>query len=753
MDDMQESKFKIEGMTCAACVLRLEKVLARIPGVRSASVNLALETAVIKYEGKEVDNTLITQAVEDAGYKATPWEKIKKDDDAAAEKLKLRRELGFVLFGLLLCAPMVLPMILGGVLPVDMPPGWVQLLLAAPVQFFLGQRFYVGAFKSLKTRSATMDVLVVIGTSSAFFLSTYLLLKGQIDSSHRSHLYFESSSVVITLVLLGRFLERQARSQTASAIRALSKLRPERARVLKGQNEIVVPLNALQKGDLVVVLPGESIPVDGDVTMGQSSIDESLVTGEGLPVTKSPGDRVIGGSINGEGRLVIKATTLGAESMLAQIIKLVENAQGAKAPIQKLVDRISAVFVPIVILTAFITLIATGFIKGDWSEAILHSIAVLVIACPCALGLATPTAMIVGTGAAARAGILIRDGEILEKCREIDTVVFDKTGTLTMGRPDLKACHILRNGSLEEIKLGSSMVEWPYEHRAFIQEVSAIQSGSEHILAKAFNRFAAHFGIHIQTPEYVRAIPGKGVEATSGNQKWVIGTQRLFEEMDFSTEKFQNLVGNYEDQGYTVSYVGIYGKRSKEPEGILAFADTIRPESERCMKQLHQMGIKTVMLTGDGRKNAENLARKIGLSSFYAEKLPHEKAQVILDLKNKGYRVAMVGDGINDAPALASADVGIAMGSGTDVALQTADMTLLYSNPLLIIDGLSISRYTTRKIKQNLFWAFFYNILGIPLAAMGSLSPMVAGSAMAMSSVSVVLNSLLLRFWKPQSDR
>lgn len=744
MNGITESKFKIDGMTCASCVLRVEKLVGQVPGVVSVSVNLALENAVVKYDASKVDGKHIIAAVENGGYHAQSITDKIPTIDQAKEKKELRTEQAMILVGILLSLPMVLPMLLGSFLNLPMPPGWLQFCLAFPVQFVLGWRFYRGAWKALRTGSATMDVLVVMGTSAAFFLSTYLLLTKPLN--HHTHLYYESSSVIITLILLGRYLEKSAKNQTASAIKALGKLRPEKVRIQQGISEIYIGLDQLKVGDRVVVLAGETIPADGQIVEGVSSVDESLLTGESLPVAKKEGDLLTGGSINGEGRLVIQVRSVGSDSTLSKIIKLVEQAQGAKAPIQKLVDKISSIFVPAVLVVALTTLLLTGILTSNWEEAFISSIAVLVIACPCALGLATPTAIIVGMGAAARSGILIRDAETLEKFQKISTVVFDKTGTVTVGRPELKAFHTFGDLTTNLLDGEFSVQKWKGHGADLFNKACSIQAGSEHPLAKAILRYAQKNGLIFISSANVKSLPGKGVESIENEQVWIIGTQRLFEERNFDLTPYRELLERYQNLGFTLSFIGVAGRSI--PEGLLAFSDAVRPGAFRSIDSLKKNGINAILLTGDGQKSAQKIANEIGITTYYFEKLPQEKSEIISMLKKEGKKVAMVGDGINDAPALASADIGIAMGSGSDIAMKAADVTLLYSHPQRVFDAITIAQRTHRKIKQNLFWAFIFNMVGIPLAAFGLLNPIIAGAAMAMSSVSVVLNSLTLRSWK-----
>lgn len=723
--------FGLEGMTCASCVTRIEKVLTKMPGVKTVSVNLASEKAHVEAYSGSVQYADLFKAVSKAGYHAKPLENISDIDHEKIKERELHKEKEKVLLAAILSTPLIFPMLLEPFGIMMMLPGWFQFVLAAPVQFYLGKRFYVAAWKAVKAKAGNMDLLVALGTSAAFGLSLYHLftMQGQAHG-HSAPLYFESAAVVITLVLLGKYLEARAKRQTSMAIKALQTLRPEEARVLKNNVEVMLPISDVQLNDSVIILPGEKIPVDGKVINGESHVDESLLSGESLPVSKSINDKVIGGSINGEGRLVVETTALGAETTLARIIRLVENAQAAKAPIQRLVDKVSAVFVPVVLVIALITILAWGFISGNWEQAIINGVAVLVIACPCALGLATPTSIMVGTGLGAKAGILIKDAEALEIAHSVTMVAFDKTGTLTEGKPQLTH-YVAANVSEREL----------------LSLVSSVQKGSEHPLAKAVISKAQNLGIEFKEAKDVKAISGKGVGGFVDDVKIYIGTKRLMSELGLNTEVHEQKVSEWESTGHTVSFVS----NEKDVLGVMAFRDQIKKESKETIAKLKELGIKTVMLTGDNAGAAKTVADELGLTEFRAHVLPQDKSTIVEEYKSQGEIVAMVGDGINDAPALAAANVGIAMSTGTDVAMHTAGVTLMRGNPLLIPDAIEISRLTYKKIKQNLFWAFIYNVIGIPLAAFGLLSPVIAGAAMAMSSVSVVTNALMLRTWKPSS--
>ncbi len=732
---VQSTQLAITGMTCASCVSRVERALRRVPGVQQAEVNLATETAhVTSLDGVSPD-TLIA-AVSKAGYAAT----LAGGDDLSASAEPVRPPWstsgGPVLVAALLSAPLVLPMVgmllgqhwmLGG--------GW-QWLLATPVQFWLGARFYRAGWAALKDRSGNMDLLVALGTSAAYGLSVYSLLAASPHAGHGDGpvpLYFESSAAVITLVLLGKWLEARAKRQTLGALAALKALRPDTARVRRDGQDLDLPMAQLQHGDLLVVRPGERMPADGRIAEGQSLVDESMISGESLPQSRGPGDRVVGGSVNGEGLLLVTVTALGAESTLSRIVRLVENAQAGKAPIQRLVDRVSAVFVPVVIGVALLTLLAWGLAAGNWSQAVIHAVAVLVIACPCALGLATPAAIMVGTGTAARHGLLIKDAQALEQARGVTTVVFDKTGTLTEGRPHLGA--LLTFGGLSEADA--------------LSLAAALQQGSEHPLGRAVREAAAERGLTVPAATDTRAIAGRGIEARVQGRPLILGSRQWLVSLGTPADGLDEAAAKAHAQGMTVSWLAERQEGSAPlPLAMLAFGDRLKPESVAAVQQLRAMGLRTVMLTGDNRAAAQAVADRLGLDEVHAELLPEDKAQRVAQLRSGGAHVAMVGDGINDAPALAAADVGMAMGGGTDVAMETAGITLMRGDPRLVAQAIGLSRATVRKIRQNLFWAFVYNLLGIPLAALGLLSPVIAGAAMALSSVSVLGNALLLKRWK-----
>ncbi len=716
-------RLNIQGMTCASCVARVEKALKKLPGVVSAEVNLATETAEVKL-GREVDVPTLVAAIKKAGYSVSPGETA---SGGAAGSPSVNAWWPVALAAVL-SVPLTIPMIASLFGAEWTLPGWIQLALATPVQFWLGARFYRSGWKAVKARAGNMDLLVALGTSAGYGLSVYLLLR---HGAHgMPHLYFEASAVVITLVLLGKWLETRAKRQTTEAIRALNALRPETARLRRDGQDTEVAVSQLVHGDLVVIKPGERVPVDGVVVEGASQIDESLITGESLPVAKHEGDKVTGGSVNAEGLLVVQTTAIGAESTLARIVRLVESAQAKKAPIQRLVDKVSEVFVPVVMGIALLTLLGWGLGTGNWEAAILNAVAVLVIACPCALGLATPTAIMAGTGVAARHGILIKDAEALEVAHSIKVVAFDKTGTLTEGKPELVAAEAVGG-----------------DRAAFLTASASIQAGSEHPLARAVLDAAARDKLPLLPASEVRAVAGRGMAAVVNQRALRLGSTRFMNEMKVDLSILKKRADELEAQGRTVSWVAdVTGQPALL--GLLAFGDTVKPTAAVAIASLRAQGVRSVLLTGDNRGSAQAVGQQLGIDEIRAEVLPEDKARMVGELKAGGATVAMVGDGINDAPALAAADVGIAMSTGTDVAMHAAGITLMRGNPALVADAIDISRRTYAKIRQNLFWAFIYNLVGVPLAAFGLLSPVIAGAAMALSSVSVVTNALMLRRWK-----
>lgn len=716
----------IEGMTCASCVGRVEKALKKADWVSEATVNLATEKASVTFDSNQGSTEELISIIARAGYSAS------QNSDEEVEKhkiLELKHEKMLLIISVLLTLPLVLPM-LTHPFGIDlMPNKWVQLILATPVQFWIGARFYRSAWGAIKAQTGNMELLVAIGTTAAYGLSIYMMLK---DSTH---LYFESSAVVITLVLFGKFLESKAKSQTKEAIKALEALKPDVATVLRDGKEHKIPLTSVKRNDIIIVLPGERIPLDGIVIEGSTQVDESLLTGESLPIEKSPGGKLIGGSINGSGKISMTVTAVGSETMLARIIRMVEDAQAKKAPIQRLVDKVASYFVPAVLVISVLTFVLTGFLSGNWEVAIINAVSVLVIACPCALGLATPTSIMVGTGVAAKAGILIKDAEALELTHSLTIVAFDKTGTLTKGKPVVSFLEGFDISKEEALNL-----------------MAGIQSGSEHPLAKAVIQKAEAEKISYEQATEVKAIVGKGVQGKIGNKDYLIGSKKMVIEYNLLSSEIESLITLREKEGESISF--LIDLSDKKLLGIVAFSDELKENSKHTVDELHKLGVKTMILSGDNRGSVEKVAKILNIDVIEAELMPQDKSQTIRSYRTeKKEIVGMVGDGINDAPALAEANVGMAMSTGSDVAMHTSSITLMRGDPLLIPDAISISKKTYSKIKQNLFWAFIYNTIGIPLAALGYLSPVIAGAAMALSSVCVVSNSLLLRMWKPTSSK
>ncbi|AHE36919.1 heavy metal translocating P-type ATPase [Burkholderia pseudomallei] len=745
----------IAGMTCASCVGRVEKALAQVPGVARATVNLATEKATVDADADaHVDTARLIDAVKRAGYRASPAiaacapaSRVTATADAAAARpaspsaddrklAEARRERALVIASAVLTTPLALPMF-AAPFGVDAAlPAWLQLALASIVQFGFGARFYRAAWHALKARAGNMDLLVALGTSAAYGLSIWLMLR---DPGHAAHLYFEASAVIVTLVRFGKWLEARAKRQTTDAIRALNALRPDRARIVEHGVERDVPLAQVRVGTVVRVLPGERVPVDGRIEAGVTHVDESLITGESLPVPKGPGERVTAGSINGEGALTVATTAIGAEATLARIIRLVESAQAEKAPIQRLVDRVSAVFVPAIVAIAFATF-AGWLVAGAGVEtAILNAVAVLVIACPCALGLATPAAIMAGTGVAARHGVLIKDAQALELAQRARIVAFDKTGTLTQGRPTVTAFDAIGIPRGDALALAAA-VQRASAHPLARAVVAAFDADAD---ARRSSLAAAH-------ADMPRAVAGRGVEARVDARLLALGSTRWRDELGIAVpDGVARRAAALEAAGNTVSWL-MRADAPREALALVAFGDTVKPNARRAIERLAARGIRSALVTGDNRGSATAVAASLGIDEVHAQVLPDDKARVVAQLKATAGDgvVAMVGDGINDAPALAAADVGIAMATGTDVAMHTAGITLMRGDPALVADAVDISRRTYRKIQQNLFWAFVYNLVGIPLAALGWLNPMIAGAAMAFSSVSVVTNALLLRRWK-----
>lgn len=719
MADTTVETFAITGMTCANCSARVEKELKATEGVLEANVNLATEKATVQFDGNLTAENLI-QRVEAIGYGAILFDEAHKQkiqEEKAAYLRKMKRDL---ILSAVLTAPLMIAMI---AMLLGSHAGWVhflhlplvQLILVTPAQFGVGQRFYRGAYHALKTKAPNMDVLVAMGTSAAFALSVY----NGFFNPHNSDLYFESSGMIITLILLGKYLEQKAKTKTSDAIKQLMSLQAKTAMIIVAGEEKEVPIEEVQVGDILRVRPGEQIPVDGKILKGQTTIDESMLTGESLPVDKQVDDQVFGGTVNTTGSIQFSATQVGSMTVLSRIIRMVEDAQGEKAPIQQIADKISSIFVPTVLGLALLTLLATGLLTGDWQQAIVHSVSVLVIACPCALGLATPTAIMVGTGLGAKSGILIKGGGALEKIAHLTTIVLDKTGTITEGKPVVADFEAVDPQALAYL--------------------TSLEQHSEHPLAKAIY----HYGkdqVEIMPVDNFESLTGQGVTGIINGQSYFVGSKRGLKERNISFP--EDCVLALEEEGKTVMFL----TDSTKMLAMISVTDQVKASSKAAIAALHKSGIKVKMLTGDNPQTAQYIGEQVGLqaSDIVAEVLPEDKAQVVKELQSNGQSVGMVGDGINDAPALALADIGIAMGSGTDIAMETADITLMNSDLLSVEKSIHLSKLTLRKIKQNLFWAFLYNVIGIPFAALGFLNPIIAGGAMAFSSVSVLLNSLSL---------
>ncbi|TDL30471.1 copper-translocating P-type ATPase [Jeotgalibacillus sp. S-D1] len=727
----QKAEFDISGMTCAACSARIEKGLNKLEGIKEASVNLALEQATVEFIEGSVTVPDILSQVDKLGYKAKPKMENKEQEDRRIIDIKKQQRKFFV--SLLLSLPLLWTMV-GHfsftswlyVPDVFMNP-WVQMAFATPVQFIIGKSFYTGAYKALRNGSANMDVLVSLGTSAAYFYSVYLAYQSVNMLGHQMGLYFETSAVLITLIVLGKLFEAKAKGRSSEAIKKLMGLQAKNATVIRENQEIEIPLEDVQAGDLLAVRPGEKIPVDGVIAEGSSSIDESMLTGESIPVDKMPGDEVIGSTINKQGFLKVTATKVGKDTALAQIINVVEQAQGSKAPIQRQADRISGIFVPIVVGIAVLTFIVwISFASpGNFAAALEATIAVLVIACPCALGLATPTSIMAGSGRSAEAGILFKGGEHLETTQSVTTVVVDKTGTVTKGEPAVTDVKPADGFTADEL----------------LYYAGSAENGSEHPLAQAIVAGVKDRGIQVSDAAHFESVTGFGVRAVIDGKEVLVGTRNLLKQSSINTIYFEDEMTALEEAGKTAMLAAIDGK----PAGLIAVADTMKETSKKAIERLLDMEIEVIMMTGDNERTAKAVAAEAGIPKVIAGVLPEGKADEIVKLQKEGKKVAMVGDGINDAPALAVADIGMAIGTGTDVAMEAADITLIRGDLNSIADAILMSRKTMKNIKQNLFWAFGYNTLGIPIAAIGLLAPWVAGAAMAFSSVSVVLNALRLQ--------
>ncbi|SCM96534.1 Heavy metal translocating P-type ATPase [Bacillus mycoides] len=727
-----KAEFTVSGMTCAACANRVEKRLNKLEGVNKATVNFALESATVDFNPDEINVSEMKSTISKLGYKL----EVKSDEKDASTDHRLQeieRQKKKFIISFILSFPLLWAMVSHFsftsfiYLPDMLMNPWVQLALATPVQFIIGGQFYIGAYKALRNKSANMDVLVALGTSAAYFYSVYLSIQSIGSSEHMTDLYFETSAVLITLIILGKLFEAKAKGRSSEAIKKLMGLQAKTATVVRDGTEMKILIEEVVAGDIVYVKPGEKIPVDGEIVEGKSAIDESMLTGESIPVDKTIGDVVIGSTMNKNGFLKVKATKVGRDTALAQIIKVVEEAQGSKAPIQRVADQISGIFVPVVVGIAIITFVVwmVFVTPGDFGGALEKMIAVLVIACPCALGLATPTSIMAGSGRSAEYGILFKGGEHLEATHRLDTVILDKTGTVTNGKPVLTDV-IVADG---------------FDEKEILKLVGAAEKNSEHPLAEAIVEGIKEKGIDIPSSETFEAIPGFGIESVVEGKQLLIGTRRLMKKFNIDIEEVSKSMEELEREGKTAMLIAI----DKEYAGIVAVADTVKDTSKAAIARLKKMGLDVVMITGDNTQTAQAIAKQVGIDHVIAEVLPEGKAEEVKKLQAKGKKVAMVGDGINDAPALATADIGMAIGTGTDVAMEAADITLIRGDLNSIADAIFMSKMTIRNIKQNLFWALAYNGLGIPIAAFGFLAPWVAGAAMAFSSVSVVLNALRLQ--------
>ncbi|AAT60549.1 MULTISPECIES: heavy metal translocating P-type ATPase [Bacillus cereus group] len=727
-----KAEFTVSGMTCAACANRVEKRLNKLEGVNGATVNFALESATVDFNPDEINVNEMKSAITKLGYKL----EVKSDEQDGSTDHRLQeieRQKKKFIISFILSFPLLWAMVSHFsftsfiYLPDMLMNPWVQLALATPVQFIIGGQFYVGAYKALRNKSANMDVLVALGTSAAYFYSVYLSIQSIGSSEHMTDLYFETSAVLITLIILGKLFEAKAKGRSSEAIKKLMGLQAKTATVVRDGTEMKILIEEVVAGDIVYVKPGEKIPVDGEIVEGKSAIDESMLTGESIPVDKTIGGVVIGSTMNKNGFLKVKATKVGRDTALAQIIKVVEEAQGSKAPIQRVADQISGIFVPVVVVIAIITFAVWMIFvtPGDFGGALEKMIAVLVIACPCALGLATPTSIMAGSGRSAEYGILFKGGEHLEATHRLDTVILDKTGTVTNGKPVLTDVIVADGFNEEEI----------------LRLVGAAEKNSEHPLAEAIVEGIKEKKIDIPSSETFEAIPGFGIESVVEGKQLLIGTRRLMKKFNIDIEEVSKSMEELEREGKTAMLIAI----NKEYAGIVAVADTVKDTSKAAITRLKKMGLDVVMITGDNTQTAQAIAGQVGIEHVIAEVLPEGKAEEVKKLQAQGKKVAMVGDGINDAPALATADIGMAIGTGTDVAMEAADITLIRGDLNSIADAIFMSKMTIRNIKQNLFWALAYNGLGIPIAAFGFLAPWVAGAAMAFSSVSVVLNALRLQ--------
>ncbi len=724
--------FDISGMTCAACATKIEKRLNKMDGVTNASVNFALENVAVDYDQGQVTVNDMIETVKKLGYSLKT--QTSKEDTANSKDEEIRHQTGKFIFSAILTLPLLWTMVThfeftSFIYSPDMLMNpWVQLALAAPVQFIVGAQFYKSAYKALKNGSANMDVLVALGTSVAFFYSIFLGYEWQVQGQvGMPELYFEAAAVIITLIILGKLFEVRAKGRTGQAIQKLLGMQAKTARVIRNGEEQEIAIEEVIVGDTIMVRPGEKIPVDGQIVKGESAVDESMITGESIPVDKKTGDVAIGSTINKNGLLTIEVTKVGKDTALSQIVKVVEEAQGSKADIQRVADRVSGIFVPIVVLIAIASSLVWYFVvaPGDLRSALVPAITILVIACPCALGLATPTSVMAGSGRAAELGVLFKGGEYLENTRSLTTIVLDKTGTVTKGEPELT--DVLPNQHFTEEEV--------------LYYVASAENNSEHPLAEAIVKGAKAMGVQVQESDSFEAIPGYGIQASINGKMIYVGTRKLMKQQNITVDSVEDQMTRLESEGKTAMLIGI----DNQLAGVIAVADTVKETSKAAIHRMHQLGLEVIMLTGDNERTAEAIGKQVGIDHVIAEVVPEQKAEQIKMLQDMDKKVAMVGDGVNDAPALAVADIGMAIGTGTDVAIEAADITLMRGDLNSVADSVEISAKTMRNIKQNLFFAFFYNSASIPIAAIGLLAPWVAGAAMAFSSVSVVLNALRLQ--------
>ncbi|MFN9649649.1 MAG: heavy metal translocating P-type ATPase [Pseudanabaena sp.] len=747
---MDTTTLKLRGMSCASCASSIERVVSNLSGVEQCNVNFGAEQATVTYNSRAVDVNKIQQAIADAGYSSQVLKEenpLVTDDEEQASRRKEEQDLNrkviiggaislfLVIGGLPMMTGLSLPFI-----PAWMHNSWLQLFLTIPVQFWCGASFYINAGKAFKRHAATMDTLVATGTGAAYGYSIFATINPAFFTSQglTADVYFEASSVIITLILLGKLFENRAKGSTSEAIRKLMGLQAKTARVIRDGREIDIAIAEVQLDDVILVRPGEKIPVDGEIIEGSSTIDEAMVTGESVAVKKQVGDEVIGVTINKTGSFKFRATRIGKDTFLAQIVKLVQQAQGSKAPIQRIADRVTGFFVPIVIAIAISTFIIWYNFMGNVTLAVITTVGVLIIACPCALGLATPTSIMVGTGKGAENGILIKGADSLEQAHNLQTIVLDKTGTITEGKPSVT--HFVTIAGMPDHKVSE-----------LLSMVATVERYSEHPLAEAIVRYAKALKVDLTEAKDFEAIAGNGVRGYIGEHLVLIGTYRWMQELRIPTESLEQSWDILERKGNTAIWIAVNGK----VQGVIGIADAVKPSSVKVIRTLQRMGLEVVMLTGDNRRTAEVIAHEVGIDRVFAEVRPDQKSAQIQRLQNEGKIVAMVGDGINDAPALAQADVGIAIGTGTDVAIAASDITLISGDLQGIVTAIKLSRATIQNIRQNLFFAFIYNILGIPIAAgilfpfFGwLLSPVIAGGAMALSSVSVVTNALRLKKFK-----